>query len=381
MRPAGEPREKIMADLEAALAIDYGFSDGRVLSSMCTKPLDLAKEAHAMFIESNLGNAGLYPGTLSLEKQVIDELSGLLGGSGKIAGGIVSGGTEANITALWIARNVTHRKKVVFPKSVHFSFHKACDILGMVPVVVDLNEDYTVDIDLAARMMDKDVAAVVGIAGTTELGVVDDIGALAGIVPEGVFLHVDAAFGGFVLPFLRELGHKIPNFDFSVGGVTSISADPHKMGMSTVPSGALLVRDREWFRTIHKDAPYLDTLGQLSALSGTRCSAAVAATYATMRSLGREGYTRIVSDCMDVTAHALARARKMGLEPVIEPVMNILCLRVADPKGMQEALDRRGWKVSVARNPPSLRLVVMPHVTKQMVDSMFADMEEILGGA
>ncbi|MDD4307766.1 MAG: tyrosine decarboxylase MfnA [Thermoplasmata archaeon] len=372
-------RKTVMYELEAALAEDHHFSGGHVISSMCTDPLDIAKEAHAMFIESNLGNAGLYPGTLRLEKMAIDAMGRLLGAKdGNIAGGIVSGGTEANITALWIARNITGKKKVIFPKSAHFSFHKACDILAMEPVMVPLNENFTIDLDEVTRRVDSDTAAVVGIAGTTELGAVDDIHGLADIIPEGVFLHVDAAFGGFVLPFLRDLGHRVPDFDFSVEKVSSIAADPHKMGMATVPSGALLVRDRKWFRTIHKDAPYLDTVGQLSALSGTRCSAAAAASYAAMRSLGREGYIKIVEGCMDVTHHALGKARKMGLEPVMEPVMNILCLRVPDPKAVQKSLDVKGWKVSVAQNPPSLRLVIMPHVTKDGIDGLFSDLGDVL---
>jgi len=373
------PEEEILAELEKALAKDYHFSGGRVISSMCTQPLEIAKRAHAMFIESNLGNAGLYPGSLSLETQVISAIGELLGGKG-IAGGIVSGGTEANITALWMARNITGKKKVVFPKSAHFSFHKACDILAMEPVMVGLGDDYTIDIDEAARKADRDTAAVVGIAGTTELGAVDDIRSLSEATPDGVFLHVDAAFGGFVLPFLRKLGHAVPDFDFSIPGVSSLAVDPHKMGMSTVPSGALLVRDREWFRRIHKEAPYLDTLGQLSALSGTRCSAAVAATYAAMGSLGTEGYVRMVGECMEVTRHALSRARKLGIEPVIEPVMNILCLKVDDPCGIQKKLDAKGWKVSVAQNPASLRLVIMPHVTRESVDSLFAELECIMEG-
>lgn len=372
------PDEEIMAELEAALGRDHHFSGGRVISSMCTEPLDIAKRAHAMFIESNLGNAGLYPGTLELERKAVASIGRLLNGEGA-AGGIVSGGTEANITALWIARNITRRKKVIFPRSAHFSFHKACDILAMEPVMVGLGDDFTADLEEVGRKSGSDVAAVVGIAGTTELGAVDDIRGLAGVLPEGAFLHVDAAFGGFVLPFLRDLGRRLPDFDFSVPGVASMAADPHKMGMSTVPSGALLVRDREWIRTIHKEAPYLDMLGQLSALSGTRCSAAVAATYAAMRSLGREGYVRVVAGCMDVTAHARSRARELGLEPVIEPVMNILCLRMSDPRAVQKELDRRGWKVSVSQNPPALRLVMMPHVTKASIDGLFDELAAIPG--
>ncbi|MFO7618399.1 MAG: tyrosine decarboxylase MfnA [Thermoplasmata archaeon] len=375
----GVRRDKVMEELRDALSKDHHFSDGHVISSMCTKPMDIAAEAHAMFIEANLGNAGLYPGTLGLEKQVVGAISRMLNGREGMAGGVVSGGTEANITALWIARNITKKRKVIFPASAHFSFHKACDILAMEPVMVPLNEGFTVDPDAVARELDGNVAAVVGIAGTTELGAVDDISKLSEMMPDGTFLHVDAAFGGFVLPFLKRMGREVPDFDFSIPGVTSIATDPHKMGMSTVPSGALLVRERDWIRTIHKDAPYLDMLGQLSALSGTRCSAAVAASYAAMRSLGMNGYLAIVRDCMDVTSHALNKARKIGLEPVMEPLMNILCLYVPEPTKVQRMLDGKGWKVSVAQNPPSLRLVMMPHVTRDSIDGLFGALEAVLG--
>jgi tyrosine decarboxylase/aspartate 1-decarboxylase len=191
---------------------------------------------------------------------------------------------------------------------------------------------------------------------------------------EHIWPSLGVAVGGFVLPFLENS----PKFDFTVSRVSSIASDPHKMGMATIPSGAFLVRERDWIRKIHKDAPYLDMLGQLSALSGTRSSAAVAATYAAMRSLGREGYAGIVKQCMDVTGHALKRAMALGLEPVMEPMMNILCLYVPEPRSIQKKLDERGWKVSVAQNPESLRLVIMPHVTRESIDGLFAELEELL---
>ena len=373
----GVANSVIMKELEDASSQDHHFCDGKVISSMCTKPLDIAEEAHSRFIEANLGNAGLYPGTLDLEKQVIKGIGQLLNGP-NVAGGILSGGTEANITALWIARNITGKKKVILPKSAHFSFHKACDILAMEPVMVDLDDNYTIDIEQVEAKIDNDLCAIVGIAGTTELGAVDDIEALADLLPEKAFLHVDAAFGGFVLPFLKDLGIDVPKYDFAISEVSSMTSDPHKMGMSTIPSGALLVRDRDWIRKIHKDAPYLDMIGQLSALSGTRSSAAVAATYAAMRSLGRDGYVNLVKECMDITGYALDKARKLGLKPVMEPLMNILCLYVPGPRNIQKELNKKGWKVSVAQNPESLRLVIMPHVTRHSIDGLFAELESLL---
>lgn len=379
MWKTGASKEVIGEELASASAEDLHFSDGRIFASMCAQPLDVAAEAHMKFLEANLGNAGLYLGTLRLERQVVGALASMLHGQ-DAEGSVVSGGTEANITALWVARNITGKKKVIFPRSAHFSFHKACDILGLEPCMIDLTDEFVVDMDEVEKFVDETVCAVVGVAGTTELGTVDDIEGLGRLLPEGAFLHVDAAFGGFVLPFLELLGTEVRTFDFRIPEVSSITIDPHKMGMSTIPAGALLLRHGEQMDVIRKDAPYLDTVGQTPALSGTRCSAAVAATYAAMRFLGEEGYLKLVGECMDVTRHALDQGIELGLEPVIEPLMNIVCFYVPDVYGTQAELEKLGWKVSVARNPESLRLVIMPYVTLESVDRLFADLGKVLGG-
>ena len=79
-----ETRVNVMRELERALGEDQHFSDGHVISSMCTAPLDIAKQAHALLIESNLGNAGIYAGTLRLEKQEFGALSHVLGDDGRL---------------------------------------------------------------------------------------------------------------------------------------------------------------------------------------------------------------------------------------------------------------------------------------------------------
>ena len=104
----------------------------------------------------------------------------------------------------------------------HFSIKKACDLLGMKPVPVKLDSNFTMDIDEARQKICSDTAVVVGIAGTTELGTVDPIPELSEIVASmretgPILLHVDAAFGGFVLPFLEDMGGiDGAGFDFPV---------------------------------------------------------------------------------------------------------------------------------------------------------------------
>ncbi|HLF07126.1 MAG TPA: tyrosine decarboxylase MfnA [Thermoplasmata archaeon] len=364
----------LMRELKAARRRDRDFSGGRILGSMCTEPLAVAKRADAMFVNSNLGNPGLCEGTRDLAHKVMEMCASLFRGDG-FAGRITSGATEANIIALWMARNVMRRKKVVLPAHAHFSLHKAADLLGLEKVMISTDENYRMDSSRAIRAArDPDVAAVVCAAGSTELGQVDPIQEIAESISSLVsppLLHVDAAFGGFVLPFMRDLGMKTPEFDFTIPQVSTVCADPHKMGLGTVPCGSLTVRRPEWFDAITFDSPYL-TKAKQGTLLGTRGSAAVPAAYAAMVSLGRQGYREIVKRCIDNTRLLADGFRQLGAEPIIEPVMNILGVKVKDTAAAARAFDDLGWNVSTTRIP-SLRFVVMPHVTKKRILELLED--------
>jgi len=365
--------EEILKILEEAREEDFAFEDGRILGSMCTRPLDIAQVAHGMFLEANLGNPGLYPGTKKLENDLVRAQADLLNGTDAV-GHVAGGGTVANITALWMARNLTKKKEVLFPKSAHFSVLKACDLLALKPVTVDLDDEYRMDVDDASKKIGKDTAAVVGIAGTTELGLIDPIKEL-GEVCNDVFLHVDACFGGYVIPFLKDLGYDLPEFDFAVPQVSSMSIDAHKMGMATIPAGTILIRSKEYLEKIVFRSPYLTKEEQTSVL-GTRCTAGAVSAYAAMKFLGRDGYRKIVKDCMDVTDYIIKRAESIGLEPIMKPVMNIVNLKLKNPADVYKALDEMNWKASTSRNPPALRIVVMPHVTKKVIDEFTDDLEK-----
>lgn len=362
--------DDVIAEVEKALSDDFHFEDGKILGSMCTQPMDVAIDTHGMFIESNLGNPGLYPGTKRLEEKTIEMMADLLNGKG-LTGRVLEGGTEANLMALWIARNLTGKKEVVFGRSAHFSIKKACDILRMIPREVPLDLNYLIDIDAAERHIGEDTAAVVATAGTTELGLVDPIDKLSRLCEDRAWLHVDAAWGGFILPFLDD--ENIPVFDFRNNGLSSMNADGHKMGMSTIPSSVFLFRKEEDLQSIAFESPYLTSVFQTTVL-GTRASAGVASLYATILSMGREGYRKNIEECTRRT-RMLARAiGDMGLSLVTEPVTNILAVRLKDPVAVKEHLERRGWHLSLTKHPEALRLVIMPHVTDEALDLFIEDM-------
>ncbi len=215
MQPKGLSSKHVFEELRKIHALDNHYDNGRILCSMCTKPHPLAKKAYQMFFESNLGDSGLFPGSAQLEKEVIKQLATLLQNK-NAAGFIVSGGTEANLMALLAARNMAKntQPEVILPESAHFSFTKICSLLNLKPVYARLDSTFKVNPSEVEGCISKNTVAIVGTAGTAELGAVDPIDKLSKIASNhGIFLHVDAAFGGLVIPFLTE---PKPVFDFNL---------------------------------------------------------------------------------------------------------------------------------------------------------------------
>ena len=378
MEETGISREDILSILKNAKSEDTSYD--RVLSSMCTYPHEIAVLAHTQFIEANMGDPGLFPGTYGLEKEVLKMFGSLLhhNNSPEKCGYLTTGGTESNIQAIRSmvnARRDIKHPNVVMPESAHFSFDKVADLSGIEIRKASLDNTLKVDLNSVVSLIDNNTIGLVGIAGTTEFGQIDPIESLSEIaLDRGLFLHVDAAFGGFILPFMDMEYH----YDFEVEGVTSMTIDPHKMGLSTIPSGGLLFRETEYLDDLEIHTPYLSISKQYS-LTGTRSGAAVASTYAVMKHLGREGYRSVVDQCMEQTREIVSGAKALGIETVIDPVMNIVALNVPQADDVRKKLlDDFGWHVSITRNPRALRLVIMPHIDSNTIELFLGDLEKLV---
>ncbi len=147
----------------------------RVLSSMCTKPHPVAREAAERFRDESRRSwhVSHYLGPRGGSHRHAGEIAGLE----EPAGYVASGGTEANIQAVRIAREraQTRRPTVVMPASAHFSFRKAADVLGVDLCVVLTDDSHRIDLEAVRSAVDADTAMVVAVAGTTEYGRVDPI--------------------------------------------------------------------------------------------------------------------------------------------------------------------------------------------------------------
>ncbi|MGD0405836.1 MAG: tyrosine decarboxylase MfnA [Candidatus Bathyarchaeia archaeon] len=376
MHDKGLSRKAVLAELKKISEKDRRYDDGKILCSMCTKPHPLAEKAYRLFLSSNLGDPGLFPGSAQLEKEVISELATLLHGENCV-GFLVSGGTEANLMALLAARNMARvsQPEVVLPESAHFSFTKICNLLNLEPVYAGLDSSFRVSSSSVEKCVSKNTVAIVGTAGTAELGVIDPIDELSHIASEhNVWLHVDAAFGGLVIPFLTNAKF---NFDFNLEAVKSITVDPHKMGMAAIPAGGIIFRDSKALDFIKTETPYL-TDGLQYTFVGTRIGASAASAWAVFKSLGMGGFTKIVGNCMKTTRLLTDGLKNASFKLVVEPTLNIVAFRSRQSTmHLAEKLWERGWCVSYVPRYDCIRIVVMPHVKKPHALAFLKDLIEI----
>jgi tyrosine decarboxylase/aspartate 1-decarboxylase len=381
----GTSREDVLKELDEVISRDATYSSGQPTASMSTIPHEIGTEVYVRTLEKNAGRLHTFRGSAEIEQEVISMISDLLHLRNPY-GTTTSGGTESNILSILAAREIAPRRidspEIIAPKTVHTSIDKAAWLLGVKVVKTKVDKEFrAIPSEIADAINDNTIGISIT-AGTTYLGQVDPIDEIGRIASEnGIPLHVDAAFGGFVIPFLNELGMGDFRFDFSVRGVTSMSSDPHKMGLAPIPSGSIIFRHKRFVKAITRKIPYLRGASSTqTSILGTRPAASVLATWAVMKHLGREGYRNIVRECMRRTFVAKERVQSSPLlKLAINPVMNILGIQSKERPLAQivEEMEEKGWKMATSPFPPTIRIVVMPHITEESIHALFNDLDAV----
>jgi glutamate/tyrosine decarboxylase-like PLP-dependent enzyme len=199
-----------------------------------------------------------------------------------------------------------------------------------------------------------------------------------------VWLHVDACIGGFLVPFLKELGEPLPEFRFDVPGVSSISVDLHKFGYCLHGISSLSVRDvaLQEAHTYHlPDRAWPYRPYARVGFAGSRPAGVIAAAWVTMQLLGHEGYLGI-AEGIRRTARRLETGVGTieGLAMPTPPEAGIAVIVTTDGTDVglvSAALLERGWDIITALHPPALHFLLDP-VAEDLVDAFCADLAEAL---
>ncbi|HEU5107021.1 MAG TPA: aminotransferase class V-fold PLP-dependent enzyme [Micromonosporaceae bacterium] len=388
----GVPAEVVLDELRALRAADLPTTGGRLFAYVYDPAVagldDLAGAAHALAAHVNGLDPTAFPSLLAMENALVAAAARLLGGgpgsaAPDVVGSVTGGGTESLILAVKAARDARTdlaAPRLVVPTTGHAAFAKAAHYLGValdqVPVSVDTLRPDPADV---AAAIGPDTVLVACSAPAYAHGVVDPVAEIAEAAARaGVRCHVDACFGGWVLPYLRRLGADVPPFDFGVPGVTSVSVDLHKYAYC--PKGVSVLLHREPALRRPQYFAFADWPGYTMinpGVSSTRSGGPIAAAVATMRHLGDAGYLELARRTRDAVA-ALAGAVRAtpGLRLLAEPSGTVVCFASADPGldvfVLADELALRGWhtqpQTSYAGIPASVHLSVTAAVAPQAAD-------------
>jgi glutamate/tyrosine decarboxylase-like PLP-dependent enzyme len=368
----GRSKEDILASMRAARDRDVRWQDGRVFGlvyHISDEIDDLLKEAFTLFFSENGLNPTAFPSLSKFENEVVAMAASLLNGGADVVGTMTGGGTESLLMAVKTARDYARatwaikEPEIVLPVTAHPAFDKAGEYFDVRMVHVPVRGDFRADVKAMRLAVNNNTIMMVGSAPSYPHGVVDPIADLAQVAQErGLLFHTDACVGGFMLPFVRKLSYPVPDFDFSVPGVTSISADLHKYAYAAKPASLILYRNAELRR--HQMFVATEWPGGIypsPAMAGSRPGGPVAAAWALLNFLGEQGY-------LNITAAVMRASRTMqegvnaikGLKVLSDPEMSVFAIASdsLDVYELADELSLRGWHLDRQHYPPSLHVTV-----------------------
>jgi glutamate/tyrosine decarboxylase-like PLP-dependent enzyme len=315
-----------------------------------------------------------------MENALVGAAAKLLGGGAAAVGSVTSGGTESLILAVKAARDSRPdlaTPRLVIPSTGHAAFAKAAHYLRVALDVVPVGDDLRAGPAAMAAAITPDTVLVAASAPSYAHGVVDPIPEIAAVAAErGVRFHVDACFGGWVLPYLRRLGADLPEFDLAVPGVTSISVDLHKYAYA--PKGVSILLHRDEALRLPQYFAYAGWPGYTMinpVISSTRSGGPIAAAVATLRTIGDAGYLELAERTREAVAVLAAAVEATdGVRLFAPPETSVVCLTGdgVDLFVLADELAARRWhtqpQMSYGNLPSTIHLTVTAAVSATAAD-------------
>ena len=375
---SGSAVDDVLAELALKRDRDVDWASGRTFGMVYDggpSVHEVAERTAIAFLHENALNTKAFPSLGSIQSEVVRWTAGLLHGPATASGFLTSGGTESILCAVLAARERARAERgvtapeMVVAESAHAAFHKAAHLFGITVRKTAVKPDWSADVEAMAAVVNRDTVLIVGSAPQYPQGVVDPIPAIAALAASvGANCHVDACMGGFVLPFAELLGRSVPPWDFRVDGVTSISADVHKLGYA--PKGVSVILYSSAALRAYQTFVFDDWLGGFYAspnIQGTRPGAPMAMAWAVMRHLGVDGYTALTRIALDAADRLRAAIGEIdGIRVLGEGSFHLVAM-AGDPAAqggpidvfaLGEALQSRGWFHDRQTPPDSLHSTV-----------------------
>ena len=391
----GLSKEEILNTLQAFKTRDMDWKAGKVWCYVYNPgedPAEVTREAYLSYLTENGLDPSVFPSLLKVETDVVRAVLNLLHGDSHAVGHLTTGGTESIMLAVKTARDKARAEhpeitqpEMVLPKTAHAAFHKAAHYLSVKPVIVDIDPaTFKVRAEDLRAAVTSNTILLVASAPSYSQGVLDPIEEIGRIAQEkDLLFHVDACVGGLHLSFMRKLGYDVPDFDFRVPGVTSISTDLHKYGYAAKGCSAILYRSKN----IRKFQIFActDTTGYTlinPTMLSSKTGGPMAGAWAVLNFLGEEGYKTIVREVQEATNKLINGVEAIeGLQVLGEPVMCMFSFKsdTINVYQLADEMNQRGWYIqgqfSTPLTPRNLHISVNQG-TMHNVDALLKDLGE-----
>eukprot|EP00981_Chlorochromonas_danica_P003282 scaffold636_cov170-Ochromonas_danica.AAC.4 len=335
--------------------------------------IELLNKAFNYYSISNPLHSDIWPSVMKFESEIIAMTAALVRAhpDDDVCGSTTSGGTESIILAIKAHRDYyCDRYQITEPElvcgvSAHAAVDKACDMLKIKLIKVDLDpKTFRVNLSALESAITSNTIMMYASAPSYPHGAIDPVEAMGRLaVKYGIGLHVDCCLGGFILPFAKKEGFSIPNFDFSVAGVTTMSLDTHKYGYALKGTSVVLYRHRELRHAQY--FCYADWTGGMYAtptIAGSRSGGLIAQCWASMMSLGQKQYRAHTTDIFHTARRIADGVRRIpGLKICGEVDAMIVCFGSSDKainiySVSDEMHKNGGWTLNNLQGPPCLHL-------------------------
>jgi glutamate/tyrosine decarboxylase-like PLP-dependent enzyme len=393
---AGLPQAELLQTLtELSKAESPMWRDGRVSGGVYhgdEAHLRFLDQVYSLYSQANPLHSDVWPSVARFEADIIGFTAKLLGGDSRAAddaaavcGTLSSGGTESIMLAMKTYREQGERQRgirhgnIVAPASAHPAFDKAAHTLGVELRKVPVLADGRADVEAMKASVDSQTLVMVGSAISFPHGVIDPIEQLSEVArAKGVGFHTDACLGGFILAFAEEAGFPVPRFDFRLPGVTSMSADTHKFGYAAKGSSVVLYRGRDLRRHQYFTTPtWSGGLYATPGFAGSRPGALIAQAWATMLSLGHDGYVQNTRAVLETGRRIRQAITAMPELRVIGDPLWVIAFTsdVVDVYRVLDEMTKRGWSLNGLQQPPAVHLcVTLRHAQPGVVERFTGDL-------
>jgi len=397
----GTPRATVLEQIELmAEAEKERWSSGRSSGAVYQgdeEHIAFLNKVYALQSQNNPLHLDIWPSGRKFEAEIVAMTASMLGAGstdGDFVGTVTSGGTESILLAMKSYRDharVTRgidKPNIVTTTTSHVAFDKAAQYFEIDLRRIETAEDGTADVAGMEAAIDENTIALVASAPSFPYGTIDPIEELGEIaLARGIGLHSDCCLGGFVLPWAVKLGYVVPEFDFRVPGVTSISCDTHKYGYAAKGTSVVLYRHNELRH--HQYFAATDWPGGLYAsptFAGSRPGGLSAACWAALVSIGEDGYLQATRAILQAAEKIKAGLRQFGeLEVIGDPLFCIAfrsCDEELDIFRVLDAMGERGWSLNGLHKPAAVHICTtlrhtQPGVAEQFLVDLRAAVDEV----